>query len=619
MRSPYSAVDRFDDGFRCAYFFHYPDRPLVLAILFRALDDMNVQTLGLKNKLDSSRRLSRKSGQAVQIKKLSLSGPQLFQYLILQESTQVERHQEAAADSKLREEDLLIRYIKHAVLAAWRRLSFHMAVALWRVIHNYRTEHLRTVDEFLTGEAKNSFADDCRRAKKDLMQSLQLRFGNHLELVELPGKEQRFRGRNWSSHRGLIHQCLDLLTPWGTPCVFADDLGDAIFVLKGERKRPSDHEQVERNRIHSHLHPDCFARLTEINGLLSLGDMLDLPGFTRCESSGPAEPSGGRRPIPHLNDDEIADLKKKLAAMEGRRRASSPRILKVVVDGEHRANIYLGGETTLTIPIQNGAQLLKVYAPDGAEDLLLATHLIDYEDDGSLAAAHAMVRLPGGKRIQVVVSPDPGGAGAGASATVTYQLRFFSSFLAATRQMAGSPLRTTSLVPTVVLMILALLGAAIFMMRHPGPQPPAPITEAPQRPPAIPPQAPDQQPEPDAAGPVLAYVLVKPYTLAGEPSTAEPVPDGPGRVELQFSIPAGETRFTSYRVLVKNGAEIVADGIATHKMITLDGKRYRVVPVLLPAGIQREERLEAWVSGRRSGHDDELLEVYSLRLTRNPK
>jgi hypothetical protein len=633
MRTRHSTVDRFDDGFRCAYFFHHGDRALALGIVFAALDGMNVKTLDLKNKLDFSRRLAGKSEQ-VQIKKLSLSGPQLLQYLILKESAEVEREQEAAGDPKLREEDLLIRYIKHAVVLAWRRLSFHMAVALWRVIHKYETEEVRVVDEFLTGKSRISFADICRRAKKDLMDSLQLRFGNYLELVPMAGNEHRFCSKDWMAHRTLISQCLELLTPWCTPCLIHDEAGVPAFASNGRRQRVTDPEQLERNRIHSHVHPGCFERLTKINALPEPGSMLDLPKFTLAENSGQGEPptgnpSSGERPLPHLTDDEISQLKAKLAAQAGRRRADSPPLLKVVVDGELCARVNLSETRSLTFQIRNGAELLKVYGQDDGGDLLLALHLMEYDEAGGLEAAHAMVRLPGAKQIDVIVAPDP--ASGSASVTILYRIGVFSSLLAAARRTVSRPMPMTKLVPAAVLTILALIGAAIFMIRRGPPERPAPITEVPKRQPVVPPQTPSKQEEPDAADRLLASILVRPYSLAGGQSRVESIPGGPGRVELQFSIPAGETRFSSYRVVVKNGVGTVtgvivgsktitvADVIVGHKTVTVDGKQYRVVPVVIPAELLKEERLDAWVSGRQSGHEDELLEVYSLRLARGTR
>ena len=616
MRISYSAVDRADDGFRCACFFHFGDRQLALGILFTAVDAMSVQTLGFKNKLDSSRRQVRKNGKGVKIKKLSLRGPQLLQYLILMESAEVEQEQEATADPNLREEDFLIRYIKHAVVEAWRKLSLHMAVALWRVIHKYEMKHLSSVEEFLAGEPGVSFSDDCRRSKMELMNSLHERFGKRLEPVSMQGKENRFREKEWTSHQALIAQCLRLLTPWETPCLIHDEAGVPVFALNGRRQRTRDPEQVERNRIHSHVHPDCFELLTRINRLPGPESMLDLPKFTLSENSGSGEPPAGERPLPHLTDDEIAEVKRRLAAQAARRRAGSPGLLKVVVDGKYCASVDLSESRSLTFQIGRGAEWLKVYGRDGAEDILLASHLMDDDEDGNLEAAHAMVRLPRWKQIEVSVSPDP--VGGGASVTVVYRVGVFSSLLTAARWTASSRMTATRLVPAVVLAILALVGAAIFVIRRDLPKHPAPIAKTPQRQPAIPSQAPPKPEEPDAQSRVLASIVVIPYSLAGEPSRVERIPDGPGRVELQFSIPAGETRFTSYRVIVKNGAETAADTIAGHKTIALDGKQYRVVPALIPAGFQKEERLEARVSGRSAGGEEELLEVYSLTLARRP-
>jgi hypothetical protein len=433
MRIAYSAVDRFDDGFRCAYFFHYGDRPLALQILFRAMDDLNVQTIRLKNKLDASRKHAEKRASPPQIKKLSLSGSQLLQYLLFLESEEVERRQEASGDSTIRAEDLVIRYIKHAVTIAWRKPSIHMAVALWRVIHNYKVEHLRTVDEFFTEQQSVSYGDDCRRAKKDVMKSLQSRFGRHLELLALAGNEQRFRRMDWRPHRDFISQCLELLTPWDTPCLMGDDTaafanGSPPYALRGRRQRVTEQEQVERNRIHSHVHPPCFARLAETNGLPDAGSMLDLPSFALCESSGPGGPPTRRRDLPHLDTDEISELKRKLVVQAGRRRANSPRLLRIHVDGDPCAEVNISHARSVQFPVNAGAELLKVYGQDSAGDVLLATHLLEYDEDGNLAAADAMVRIPGGKEITVSVSP--GAADGVASVTVMYRVGIFSRIAA---------------------------------------------------------------------------------------------------------------------------------------------------------------------------------------------
>src|SRR5215813_1595611 len=102
-----------------------------------------------------------------------------------------------------------------------------------------------------------------RSRKAVLMHEMSQRFGQLIRACRQRRGEERFETQQGSSElRSLVKECLRLFTPWDTQCTVPADFDPLKSVIAALTSNGSSNEnQVEVNRIHAVLHPDCFERL----------------------------------------------------------------------------------------------------------------------------------------------------------------------------------------------------------------------------------------------------------------------------------------------------------------------------------------------------------------------
>src|SRR5712691_1136305 len=115
------------------------------------------------------------------------------------------------------------------------------------------------------------------------MREVKERFGDLLKVCRGHRGEERFHGEErLDNHAGLVEKCLRFFTPWNTPCLVSasfDSFNDVIPQFSFNGDEPDMEHEVEINRMHAVLDPECYKRLV---GALSFDQperRLDVPHF----------------------------------------------------------------------------------------------------------------------------------------------------------------------------------------------------------------------------------------------------------------------------------------------------------------------------------------------------
>lgn len=191
--------------------------------------------------------------------KAYLPPPALLQMLLFAESQPFER----LDDSRdLSDATLALRYVKHLVFIAMRRNSFHVALAVFRVLFAYATPEAMKVYDALLDERDFVKEDYYYRARKRLLlREMSERFPS-LERIHLARAEERFAPdpdqERWSA---AVFAAMAECTPWDTRC--------------------DDGRDPEMQRLHVLIHPPCLERLVRGAGLPAPDVRLAMPRFDR--------------------------------------------------------------------------------------------------------------------------------------------------------------------------------------------------------------------------------------------------------------------------------------------------------------------------------------------------
>jgi hypothetical protein len=227
----------------------------------------------------------------------------LLQRLLYVESEPYERQKERAAQlapsdvpavgDPAVEEDLLVYFIKHLVRITTKRNSFYVTLGVSRLLHSYSTLETMEIYNAVIGEPERVKDDYYYRSRKAvLMHELSQRFGQLIRACRQLRGEERFETQPGSSElRSLMRECLRLFTPWDTRCHVPRDFDPLKSVIASLTSKSSAEEnEVEVNRIHAVLHPDCFERLVAAFDYSSPGERMELPRFFSDEPDDDAPP-----------------------------------------------------------------------------------------------------------------------------------------------------------------------------------------------------------------------------------------------------------------------------------------------------------------------------------------
>ncbi|HEV2991575.1 MAG TPA: hypothetical protein VG759_24280 [Candidatus Angelobacter sp.] len=394
--------DLLEQGFRLAYFI-FPDRPTAISILINALNKLETQ-----RGQESKRNYWRDKYLKRWITRVNRDDSDTLQWLIYFESDYYEKEQEQSG--KHTAKDLVVRYIKNLVRMTTAMSSFHVNIGLHRILHNYSTAEVQRAYEFLTERYLG--ADEYRRAKSVLMTKLEDRFGKYLQPVKTAHGEVRFEpSADQSRWASLVGDCLTAFTPWSTrgccliPADFGPDSGHLSRLLSGEGHENVKQDKIEINRCHALIDPICHGRLIETLGFDPPDKKLALPRFlmdsTDKTDTQPAQPSQ----TPRLTREELTTIRDSLSAEAALRQGASPSTLRILVDHQERAWIDLNRESQLRFEIQEGAELIEIWADDKGKELLLATHLIGYTEGQGMAPVNSTISIRGRKKLVLTITP----------------------------------------------------------------------------------------------------------------------------------------------------------------------------------------------------------------------
>ena len=388
-----STEEVLNKAYRLAYFLHQ-DKGTAIRIVADATLKLNV-AMAVQSKrlyyIPVGRFSPGESRRTDGIRNKTLfSDLHLLQRLIYGESEPYEHQKERVAMAgppgvcadcvPASEEDLLVYFIKHLVRITTKRNAFYVTLGVSRLLHSYSTLETMEIYNAVIGEPERVKDDYYYRSRKAvLMHEMFQRFGELIRACRQQRGEERFETQQGSNEqRSLVRECLRLFTPWDTQCPVPRDFDPLKSVIASLTSRSiADENEVEVNRIHAILHPDCFERLIAAFGYRPPEERMELPRFFSNQTNDQSPP--GQRSAPtELSTEELAEINHMLDEQAGRRRRSSPTgVIRIMVDGIERGTLNPAERSSISFSVAEDAEIIEVKTTDPRGDLLLATHLLN--------------------------------------------------------------------------------------------------------------------------------------------------------------------------------------------------------------------------------------------------
>jgi hypothetical protein len=404
----------------------------------------------------------------------------LLQRLIYIESEPYETVLEQQS-SNLVEEDLIIHFIKHLTKKTVKRNSFYVTLGMSRILYSYSTAEAMDIFNAVIQDPERVKDDYYYRSRRGiLMQELKQRFGDLINICRGPRGEERFQTEdNPSRFVELIRECLTFFTPWNTPCLVPTGIDPIIEGISSFSDAGNRHEdEIEINRIHAVLHPDCFSRLIEDLRLDAPDKRLNIPRFFHKHDIN-NDGSNSRRHQPELSEQELTSVRSELATAAARRKAAHASLLRVIVDGNERARFDPSETYSTRLHLELDNELIEVRSYDEAgEEVLLALHPILYDRaDDKLQPIDTSITLEGGQKISILVSPGERDATVDISyretnalrATSLFVHRFVRSINPRTSRMFSNGRRILTSAAAVILFVIGVLAIITYVQKGHAP------------------------------------------------------------------------------------------------------------------------------------------------------
>jgi hypothetical protein len=468
MRATSISNELLDSAFQLAYFI-LGDRAASIYVAMAAMDKVKAASTVQGRRL-SYTPIGRPSFPAAR-SKIALSEVHLLQRLVYIEAELFETLLEGEEQS-LQVEDLIIRYIKHLVRITTKHNSFYVTLGLCRLLYNYSTVETAEIYNLILQDPARMRDDHYYRSRKKLlMLEMKERFGDLLHVERGFRREDRFKANdNSATFAGLVKECLAHFTPWQSTCVLPNELdlkGNVIPPLLFEGNDPDEEHLVELNRIHTLIHPPCFARIITALGMDPPDQRLRVPYFPT--------PMGGARPSPNrftpkdLSDRELNAIKRRLDKSISYRKKYSDGSLICLVDGTRRTVLEPGPGARVDFEVKAGSDLLEIRSVVAEEEIPIVVYPIAYERSG-ISRKTSLAVLDGGQEFSFNIEPRVSNIGEvdRAAVRITYQSRKPSNgLLARLRTLGLSPgdFRNVSLVtnprliwPALAILVIVILG-----------------------------------------------------------------------------------------------------------------------------------------------------------------
>ena len=461
-------------AFQLAYFI-LADRTPAIYVAMAALDKLKTAST------IQDRRLyylpTGRSAYPASRTKVNLSDIHLLQRLIYAEAEPFERLIEGQGRS--RQQEMIVYFVKHLVRMTTKHNSFYVVMGLCRLLYNYSTNETAEIYNLLIQDPDRGRDDYYYRSrKKHLLTELKARFGNALKTVRGYRGEERFQPQdNSEQYQGLIRECLTRFTPWESACVLpanVDPRKMTVASLWFKGKNPDEEHEIELNRIHTLVHPDCFERLVLTLGLDAPSRRLEIPYFYNSSDAGGA--TGDRLEPQGLSDGELESIRGFLDKNAARRNDATKALLVVFIDGNEPTSFEVGQRSSVQIPVAEDADLIEVRSIEADEEVSIAIHPIARNKEG-IARAKATIKLGAGRMLSVSVQPrdDASNGTAGALVTLNYYdtavavqvwsglrqfLRWTSNLM---RAQPGAAVNYARIALASLLLAICLMGLLTFL------------------------------------------------------------------------------------------------------------------------------------------------------------
>jgi hypothetical protein len=479
MREFVSVDKLLNKAFELAYFI-LGDRSASIYVAMAAMDKLKTAST------NQGRRLyytpTGRSAYPAARTKVNLSDLHLLQRLVYIESELFERLIEGQRKT-VQQDDLIIRYVKHLVRITTKHNSFYVTLGLCRLLYNYSTGDTSDIYNLVLQDPERIRDDYYYRArKKRLMQEIKDRFGSLVRTQRGLRGEERFQPQEDSQqYASLVKECLIRFTPWHSACALPEELDpkrNVITQLLFEGGDPDREHEVELNRIHTLIHPECLTRLTAALGLDPVDERLELPSF--FVSNDGSRPSEDRFNPTRLTEGELDAIRRYLDKNGVHRKQFSQAQLRLLVDGKRQADFQLEQSHSVKFDLEEGSELIEIRSVGSLvadEDTSLAVCLLRYDQSGILPVDSSVV-LGKGPRLSLTVFPvtDDSGEASGATLKVGYQQTASGVF--GSLQQIGSWLhklidfrpqsRIRMLNPALGVLFMALCVTALWAYFHTG-------------------------------------------------------------------------------------------------------------------------------------------------------
>lgn len=351
--------------------------------------------------------------------KVSLSHIHLLQRLVYTEAEPFERLIEGQGRS-LQQQDMIIRFIKHLVRITTKHNSFYVVLGLCRVLHNYNTSETTEIYNLLIQDPDRGRDDYYYRSrKKHLLAELRERFGNALMSARGLRGEERFQPQeNSGQYLELVKECLIRFTPWESLCVLPLDVDPSKTTITGllfKGKNPDEEHEIELNRIHTLLHPDCFERLVTTLGFDAPAQRLELPYF--FISSGAGGSTDDRLKPEELSDGELQAIRRYLDKNAAHRRDAAKKLLSILIDGSEQTCFEVGQTGGVQFNVEEDSELIEVCSIESDEHVTIGLHPIARNEAG-IVPAKIRIKLGVGRTLSFSIQPRDGASNGTAGALV---------------------------------------------------------------------------------------------------------------------------------------------------------------------------------------------------------
>jgi hypothetical protein len=488
-----SIDDMLNKAFLLAYFIH-GNKETAVRIVSGAISKLDVASTAQGKRFyyqPSGRSLWPGSRSIGFRSKVTFNELHLLQRLVYIESEVHEKQKEQAGSGPgLGKEDMIIHFIKHLVRITLKRNSFYVTLGMSRLLYNYTTQETMGIYNVVVQDPERVKDDYYYRSRKGvLMQEIKERFGDLVRISHGPRGEERFQAEPESGcYAQLVRECLSFFTPWSTPCLVPagfDPITDSIpsLIFGGSAKE----DQIEVNRIHAALHPNCYERLIKALGFHLPDQRLEVPHFFLSSSNSDRnEDRRDRGQTQELGIEDLQSIKDNLGELAERRRRASTGLLRIMADGVLYQTLDLKRERRVRLDLNQEPELIEIWTSDETGDLLLASHLMTYRQPDTAEPLHASIFLDDRQRVSIIVSPsiDVSGAVVEISyeelspnqATVfrrPLEVLAAGQRLFARHQSGFSALGHSKLIPALTLLLLFILtGAVARYIQRPDPSQP---------------------------------------------------------------------------------------------------------------------------------------------------